>query len=372
MSTHSSLAEIRYVNQRAALDACYALGDTFTLKDLVEATGLSRPTLTQSLRAMEQAGLVRSETTRPASGLGRPMAVFHPVAEQHRLLVVIIGYESCDVTMVDATGAVIATDHALMSPSPVHDIVAAVDRVVEEGDSPVLGGVIAVMGIVQGENSVRSNRYPWLGEPESLAAIKAPVLDRWPDADIVVRNDAKLAAGFLMSALAESGHPARSAVALHMTEAVGCGLVIAGEVLEGAHGAAGEIGLDPNGAFGSAEIALREGAQKLGITRLEVFREASRDNPRALKIAREIGRWLALGVRSTTLALDPEVVVLGGPVSACGEALRSVFVEALGDVSLTPPEVVLVASSGDAVHRGALLVASDRARTRLVEALPQA
>ena len=92
--------------------------------------------------------------------------------------------------------------------------------------------------------------------------------------------------------------------------------------------------------------------------------------PQALKVAREVGRWLALGVRSTTLALDPEVVVLGGPLSACGEALRSVFVDALGDVSLTPPEVVLVASSGDAVHRGALLVASDRARTRLVEALP--
>ncbi|AQP47710.1 hypothetical protein BW730_09620 [Tessaracoccus aquimaris] len=83
--------------------------------------------------------------------------------EQHRLLVVIIGYESCDVTMVDATGAVIATGHALMSPSPVDDIVEAVDRVVADGDSPVLGGVIAVMGIVQGENSVRSNRYPWLG-----------------------------------------------------------------------------------------------------------------------------------------------------------------------------------------------------------------
>ena len=359
------------MNQRAALDACYGLGDTFTLRDLVEATGLSRPTLTQSLRAMEQAGLMRSDTTRPASGLGRPMAVFHPVAEQHRQLVVIIGYDACDISMVDATGAVIVTHREALTPSPVDDIAAAVERAVAEGDSPVLGGVIAVMGIVKGENSVRSNRYPWLGDPSALAAIKAPVLGRWPEADIVVRNDAKLAAGFLMEALAKSGHPARSAVVVHMTEAVGCGLVIAGEVLEGAHGAAGEIGLDPNGAFSSAEIALREGGQRLGIEPLEVFAAAGRNQPEALEVAREVGRLLALAIRSTTLALDPEVLVIGGPLSACGEPLRSVFVEALGEVSLTPPDVVLVASSGDAVHRGALLVASDRARSRLALTLPQ-
>ena len=380
MSSHAQLGEIRRANRRTALDAAYSFAGSFSLSDLVEVTGLSRPTLTQSMRLFEQAGLFVSRASRPAAGVGRSFALFDPIDRHHRFLVIVVGYSEFVVAIADVFGQWVACEREPMGDSDFPARIAsdfparigrAVERLVADSPAPILGAVIAVMGIVRGGAVLKSNRYPILEAPESLSAMVAPVVDRWPQVDIVVRNDAKLAAGHLVSEALERGERASSAVALHMSQAAGCALVIDGRVLEGAHGAAGEVGLERGCAFYLAEQAVAAGAAELGLDWRDVFRAAGAGDLAALHRADEVARQLAHGVRPIILAMDPELVLVGGPVGDAGPWVADVMGQVLMGASLTPPTVLVLDDTADAVRLGALQVAVDRVRDALVSSVEE-
>ena len=143
------------------------------------------------------------------------------------------------------------------------------------------------------------------------------------DRPVVLENDANAAA------VAEhrwgSGANARCLVLMTLGTGVGGGIVLGGEVLRGAAGAAAElghlcVGSDGQrcgcGATGCLELyvsgtalARRAGA---GRTSRDVVGDADRGEPGARRLLAEAGAFLGHAVTLLAPVIDPDVVVLGG------------------------------------------------------------
>jgi glucokinase len=157
---------------------------------------------------------------------------------------------------------------------------------------------------------------------------------------VFVDNDATCAA------LAEAYDDDRTLIARHLVmftigTGVGGGIVIGGRVYRGATGAAAEMGHTIVGADlrrtpfahagdfpqpGSLESlasgsALNEIAREHGVTAGRVIDAARDGDAGALAAIELLGRRLGIGIANAINMFDPDLVVVGGGVSAAGELL---------------------------------------------------
>ena len=157
---------------------------------------------------------------------------------------------------------------------------------------------------------------------------------------VVVDNDATCAA--LAEAYDDDGAlVARHLVMFTIGTGVGGGIVIGGRVYRGATGAAAELGHTIVGADlrkapfaraddfprpGSLEslaagTALNERGAEHGIPTGTVVDAARDGHPGALAALDLLGRRLGIGIANAINTFDPDLVVIGGGVSAAGELL---------------------------------------------------
>ncbi|HEY9723520.1 MAG TPA: ROK family protein [Oscillatoriaceae cyanobacterium] len=207
---------------------------------------------------------------------------------------------------------------------------------------------------------------------------------------VVVDNDANVAA------LAEyrfgAGQGARSLVYATISTGIGGGLVIEGRLLRGLGGGAGEFGhqtLEPDGPlcgcgnFGCLEAlasgtAIARAARETDSARLlelagdwdslhagHVAQAAAEGDPAVARVWRQAIDYLALGLGNVITTIAPDVLVLGGGVSAIGEPLVAALREALAvRVHMVPIErlaIRLSALGGDVGLYGAVALALDAA-----------
>lgn len=157
---------------------------------------------------------------------------------------------------------------------------------------------------------------------------------------VYVDNDATCAA--LAEAYDDDGHLLYSdLVAFTIGTGVGGGVVIGGKVHRGATGAAGELGHMIIGIDAREEVQpAREFPQRGSLEALaagrtldamalqhglrdgpETVRRAQAGDTEAIGLIALLGRRLGLGIANMINALDPQVVVIGGGVSAAGDLL---------------------------------------------------
>jgi glucokinase len=157
---------------------------------------------------------------------------------------------------------------------------------------------------------------------------------------VYIDNDATCAA--LAEAYDDDGRlVARNLVMFTIGTGVGGGIVIGGRVMRGATGAAAELGHTIVGANlratpfahaddypqpGSLESlasgsALNEIAAEHGLTPGRVIESARDGNAEACAAIELLGRRLGIGIANAINTFDPELVVVGGGVSAAGELL---------------------------------------------------
>ena len=227
----------------------------------------------------------------------------------------------------------------------VEDALAAAVRDVA-GAETVCGIGVAAAGFVDtaGERVMFAPHLPWQGED-----VRA-VLEARFGAPTVLDNDANCAA------LAEWTHGAArgagSALVVTMGTGIGGALLVDGHVLRGANGMAGEFGhmqVVPDGhpcecgrrgcweQYSSGNALVRSARTRMA-DRPSVLEEACGGNLDSLTgpmvtdaaesgdlVAWEafqgVGDWLGVGVANLVAAFDPELVVVGGGVSAAGERL---------------------------------------------------
>lgn len=154
----------------------------------------------------------------------------------------------------------------------------------------------------------------------------------------VVQGDARVGALAEREFGAAQGHD--SLLYIVVGTGVGSGMILNGEVYEGAHLVAGEIGhtiLKPDGdvcACGKRGCleTLVSGPQLIrayqkrtqkdeDITAQTLTERAANGEPDAVAVYREVAGSLALALANYCTTLDPSIVVIGGGVSLAGEVL---------------------------------------------------
>ena len=208
--------------------------------------------------------------------------------------------------------------------------------------------------------------------------------ERFPDLDISLMNDVKAAtlAEMTWGALRGVMH----GVYMNLGTGIAAGIVVGGQILEGAHGAAGEVGyLLPGpevlrgrqpGVVGGEDIpapleelvggrAVPERARRelgLPLTMEQLSERGSHDN-KAAALVEDILSEVAVWVANIAIVVDPQRVVIGGgflrsPSDLCAR-VRKVFEQTL----VFPPEVEPAHFQADSalVGAGALALQSEEA-----------
>jgi glucokinase len=284
-----------------------------------------------------------------------------------------------------AAGVVDADGHVLTrrdTPTPVDDRQSLVDAIIGlagdlAGEHPVHAVGVGVAGLVdrEGETVRFAAHLPFEDEPlrrEVEDVLGLPV---------VVDNDAN--AGGWAEARFGAARGAQDAVFVAVGTGIGGAIIIDGQVRRGWQGAGGEIGhliVERDGRpcpcgsrgcweqYGSGRALLRA-AKEAGFDvphGAAVTAAAMAGDDRAQRVLADIGGWVGVGIAGLVAVLDPEVVVVGGGVSAAGplllEPARESFRTYLTAKARRPePRILLAALGPDA----GLIGAADLARARL-------
>jgi predicted NBD/HSP70 family sugar kinase len=332
-----------------------------TRAEIAAATGLSKPTVSESVRRLSASGSV-VDTGERTTGRGRVGTYYALPAATGRALVASLAPEGIVAEAVDVYGAVVARAQVAVTRSPgagqVAQALIAVAGEVARG--PFRLAVVSAADPVDRE----SGRLVELPDAPFLLGALDPrsVLAELVDGPVTVDNDVNWAA----RAEFAHGH-VRDFVYLFLGEGLGCAVLTDGEVRRGHSGVAGEIAhvitVGPGGiAMRLTDVFAALGLRRPGSTAIDV--------PALLRADPEVRDVLAravAGVLSAVVALtDPAVVLVGGAwgpsvlaavARECARAPRDVAVQA----AAVHDEPALTAARATALQQLRDVVVSSRA-----------
>jgi predicted NBD/HSP70 family sugar kinase len=379
MATRATPPLLKHLNERAVLDAIRG-GAPISRAEISRRTGISKPTVSQALRALLGHGVVRETEPDP----GRPhygAVFFEPVPEAALVLAVDVGTRFIRAALGDLAGNVRARRDVPFIGTDLDSTIGAVaalcEELVDAGDEARLdGAVVGVPGVVDpidGSVSLASNAAGIEG---------AKFAGRLEDAlgvTVQLENDINLAA------LGEQWRGVARGVDdflfLSIGTGMGAGLVLRRELHRGRNGAAGEldyafIGVGPEVDPCAAAVALfaqELAAKHAGPTSLlppfeprPIFAAARAGDALARKIVAEEARRISLHVLPVSAVADVELVVLGGGIGANGDLLLEPIRSHLAAAIPYPPRVEVSALGEAAVLTGALATGVQAARENLL------
>ncbi len=379
---------LRAINDRAALQALLERGP-LTRPEIGTLTGLSKPTASQLLSRLQEAGLVVLDGIR--EGLpGR-------TAEVYRINPAAAYVGALDVTpariearIADIAGTTVGS-YTLPTPRrPGGELVSRLRAALDGAGSP--GPLRRVVIGVQAAIDPSTGRLGYATAkdmPGWQIGDLVPTLAEGLGVPVSVENNVNLVA------LAEMAHGAARGdsdfVLLWADEGIGSAIVLGGRMHRGATGGAGEVGYMPTPGAPTAREAGRyanHGYQALtgGPAVLKLLRSygvrgtdfrqaianavrAADDHQSGQKAddaragLRDIAARLAVGLAAITSVIDPGLIVLtGGVVLSGGEPLRELVEHELHALTIPRPRLRLSSVEGNPVLAGALDLALDLVR----------
>ncbi|MEV4641499.1 ROK family transcriptional regulator [Actinoplanes sp. NPDC049548] len=400
---------LRAHNDRAALGLFITHG-TLTRTRLGELTGLSKVTASQMVERLTTRGLIRTLGTDDDGKRGPKAKVYALDPRCAHVMAAELTPDGLAIACADITGAIVsrATVRFEEAPDPLATAHAAVEAAAKEAGldvSAIDGIVIGTPGVIDpltGEAGYTSDLPTWTGRlrAELRTASGKPVQ---------LANDVNLAAVAEAQAGAAVGQP--DFALFWIGRGVGLATVVGGRVLRGAHGAAGELGYLPvpgcevprnparpevRGGMqsligaeavlrlaaehgieaGDAAEAVRSAVEKVaaaepaaGAAGLPI--EGSRSSG-GRSFLDELGRRIALGVAACCAIMDPPLVVLAGPIGTTGgELLADIVHRETTAITLAGPDIVPTETTDAPVLQGALFLALDSTRKRLLDSIAE-
>ncbi|HLJ33464.1 MAG TPA: ROK family transcriptional regulator [Ktedonobacteraceae bacterium] len=376
---------LRAINERALLEYLRTHEAT-SRAQLARATGLSKPTVSQALAGLENAGLVRAVGQSLASKGGRIAVLYKPNSDAGYVVGVDVGRGWVRAAVANLSCHIIARNDKPNHAQSASELVALINRlardVVAQANlnwSQVVHAVIGTPGVFdeQSKRVLFASNLPEWGRHGLLTELQAAF-----GLSLSVENDANLAA--LGERSFGWGSSASTFVYITIGTGVGMGVVINGTLYRGARGAAGEIGFLP---FGSDETPAETGninesylgmfeeataaeaivrqAQKPGLSASlsarQIFDAAQQGDKKALTVVEQEGYRLALAIAAITAILDPELIVLGGGIGQRGELLLPPLERRLQQLTPLRPRIVTSKLGDDSVLLGAIATASELA-----------
>ncbi|MCP3820187.1 ROK family transcriptional regulator [Streptomyces sp. A3M-1-3] len=363
---------LRRINSAVVLHALRS-ADSPTLTDLTRVTGLSRPTVEGVVEGLIGAGLVVEAPAEEgeARRQGRPARRFRFRAEAGHLLGIEIGPHRIAALLSGLDGRVIGAGTREVSETASSDerlertrtVVADLLRRagVPRGSLRAVG--VGSPGIVEADGTVRlCTALPgWTGLPlgERLRrSFRCPVL---------VENDANTAA--VAEHWKGSATDSDDIVFVMAGLSPGAGSLIGGRLHRGYGGAAGEIGalhllgrgVTPERLLSTTDEPLHPLDEQAVA---DVFAHARNGDERAVAAVDRFIQRLVHDVAALVLALDPELVVVGGWAAGLDGVLEPLRGE-LARYCLRPPRVALSLLGEAAVATGALRLALDHVEEQL-------
>src|SRR5215207_1602486 len=328
---------LKNLNERTVLEAIRD-GAPVSRAEISRRVGISKPTVSQALQSLLDAGLVREAAEDPG-GPRYGALFFEPVPEAALVLGLDLGARFLRGAICDLDGEVRARQDVELVGAPA---------VVETATGVV--GLTSVEGL-DGMHFADAAAER-LGVP------------------VIVDNDTNLAAvGEQWLGVARG---LSDFVFLPVGTGLGAGLVLGGEVHRGHNGAAGEVDLvsagSANGDIDPCAGALSDVARALaasfdGATAVaapfdprDVFGAARAGDALARRIVDEEARRIALHVVPIAAVADVALVVLGGGLGTNGDLLLEPVRKRLTEWLPYPPRVEVSSLGEAAVLTGALAV----------------
>ena len=346
-----SLESLRERNRRELLDALRRRGSA-SRADLARLTGLSRSTVSTLVSELQASGLVvdrEPAADARAPQQGRPPTLLTLDRSAGLVLGIDFGHEQVHVAIADLSRTILAER---TQPLDVDNSAAgALDVAVELADEVIaaanidadriLGAGVGLSGpidVIAGAVYAGKILPGWAGvRPAEELAARLGV-------HVHLDNDANL--GALAEVTLGAGIGARDAMYVMVGGGVGAGLILGGELYRGAGGTAGELGhvlVDESGpicrcgnrgclemmAGGRAIIALLRSSHGDELTLDEVMALVADGDSGARRAIADAGRILGRSVAAIVNTFNPELVIVGGAVSAAGDVLLDPLQEAV-------------------------------------------
>lgn len=343
--------------------------------ELANRTGLAKATVGAIVADLTAGGVASEDDSAPSPGRpparGRPSRPVVLLGDGLVGLGLELNVDYVAAVVLDLAGEVRRHEtRPVDGADPVEVLASLVSEVLGQGDPRLVGAVLAVPGLVGGDDRT----VAWA---PNLDVAGAGLADRFaellgPQCPVRIANDADCAA----YAEAHRGAATDTDSLLYLTGTVGigAGIVSAGEVVRGGTGFAGEVGHVPIGepqapcgcgrrGCWEASIGLHAMLRAVGMPELgtpvataqAVAERAAADAGVRAGLER-LGHDVGLGLAVLAAVLDPSVVVLGGYFVPLGELVlaraRAVLDERLVD-PLTRPELRVGALGIEAAALGA-------------------
>jgi glucokinase len=336
---------LRHTNAHGILKLLRECGSC-SRADLVRASGLSAPTVTNVVKDLLSADLVEPLGEGQSSG-GRPPDMIRFKAERGCLLAVELNARSISFLLTDLNGSeldgrIISLEKRATTPEAIcrliGDELKALLRKHRRSRDRLLALVVGVPAITNvDEGSVLSihDLEGWRSVP--LRAMLSKIVD----CIVIVENDTNLAAqGEQHCGSAQS---VKDFVFIHIgTKNVGAGIFLDGRIHHGSQWSAGEIAYlhlpsisrrQPTiHEFGELETVLtssgilrswretsgptEQGKDDADIDPVEILNLAKAGDPRAVKIIRRRSEIVADIVVNLSLILNPSLILLGGEIGS--------------------------------------------------------
>ena len=308
---------------------------------VAKQVGLSKQVVSEIMQSLCDEGWV-CETGRTKGHVGRTAITFEIIPDAAFIYSVDLGGTKLRAAVVDLNCQVVAeavepTDAAggRHIVEQIGRVCRAAARLASVAPERIRFAVVGVPGVPDPDGSVRmAPNIPGIDAFNFREGIRTEL-----GCDTVVENDVNLAA--LGEQWAGCGADCDNLAFVALGTGIGAGLILNGQLMKGATGAAGELGFMAFGAdpfepeshrVGALErqagsVAIRTQYLNLSGRDLDlpdIFGRAADGDIDAKAVLEDTARTIARGIATLAALVDPDVVVLGGSIGHRAELLAEI------------------------------------------------
>lgn len=362
----SDVATLRWINSRAVLSELHFNdGDPRSVTELAARVALSRPTVEAALNDLTAEGWVEeiSAAAEPHKA-GRPARRYRFAALAGVVVGIDVGPHNAAVIVADLRGhhlhaerrSALDLESGDAAWNAIHDLVKHSLDAAGVNGAQIRAITVGVPAIVDADGDIALTTVvpDWLEShlPQRLR-------NAFPASNVSFDNDAKLAT----RAEAAWGHAVGAADAIFLLAGhrIAAGLIVDGRVIRGYHGGAGEIGANARIGWNDAVERFHRRAGDRSVDSL--LSGAASGEAHAVAAVNAFAEEIAGGLATLILAIDPQIVVVGGGFARAGLPFVRALEAAVSPYCLYVPQFSLSPLGSDAVARGAVARSLDYVRT---------
>lgn len=311
-----------------------------TRAELAHATGLSKPTVSESVRRLGENGVVREGAVR-TGGRGRAGTLVELDEDAGTGLAIHAGEGEVTTEVVDLRGEVRGRHtEPVSTPVTAAALGAALAHTARVARASAPGPVrVAAISVADPVDPHTGRVVDLPGSPFLVGDVDLPrLMSGLVRGPVAVDNDVN------WSALAElelgAARGLSDIVQVHLGAGVGAAIVVDGRVVQGSRGTAGEIAQLPWAGHTTLVRRLADlGLAAPGEWRLDLERLRRVLDPAVVDPARDrFVDAIALAVAGVATVLDPQAVILGGPL-ADNAWLRTALAGRIAALCVLPVEI---------------------------------